>query len=184
MPFSGALSSKSKEDLKDIAWALSLAVNAKATKADIQRDITEHLDHFPHLAENPRFSRLYTSHSKPKRAAPDGENLAPPPSSSQHFGGGDSYSIPSSPPPSVSGPMASFSNSAISRSPTKSPLSFNYTIIPPHLTSVFDNQIPFQTFPPVISHEEKVQLLHNVPIPSSSFYSHTETHNPSHFSYT
>ena len=190
-PFSGALSSKSKEDLKDIVWALSLAVDPKATKSDIQQLITEHLDRSPHLAENPRFGGLYTSRSRVKRPIrlPESENLMPPPSDTQHFGGRDSSSIPSFssfPPPTVPGQVACFSNSALSRSPTKSPLSFEYTMIPPHLTSTFDDGPggPFQMFPPVISHEEKVHLLHNPPIPSSTFYPHAQAHNPPHFSHT
>lgn len=185
-PFSGAFSSKSKEDLKDIAWALSLAIDSKATKSDIQQLITKHLDRSPHLAEHPRFSGLYISRSRLKRPVrqPESENLTLPPPSTQYSGGSDSYFIPSFPPPATPGPVASFSNSAISRSPTKSPLSFEYTMIPPHPTPTFDNSIPFQTFLPVISHEEKFQLLYNTPIPSSSFYSHIQAPNPLHFSQT
>ena len=184
-PFTGALASKTKEDLKDIAWALSLAVDSKATKSDFQRLINEHLDQFPALAEQDRFRGLYTSRSRTKRPArpPNNENLAPSSGHAQHFDGdlssGSSLSFP--PGPSVTpGPAAYHPglSSAVPRSPTRSPLSFEYAMISPHVP--FNATTPFATFSPAISLEEKTHLLFSAPIPPSTFYSHTRTHSQSY----
>ena len=174
-PFTGNLASKRKEDLKDIAWALSLSVDPKATNADYQRLINEHLDRFPALKEQDRFRGLYASRSKTKRPArpPNDENLAPPSGHTQHF---DGSSLTSLPGPSVTpGPAAhpQGSSSAVPRSPTRSPLSFEYTMISPRVP--FDVTAPFATFPPAISLEEKTQLLLNAPIPPDIFYGRTHT---------
>ena len=179
--FTGTLASKTKEDLKDIAWALSLAVDSKATKSDFQRLINAHLDQFPALAEQDRFRGLYASRSRTKRPArpPNNENLMPPPGHTQHFDGGDlssRSSLPFPPGPSVTPGPAAYPpgpSSAIPRSPTRSPLSFEYTMISPQVP--FNVTAPFATFPPAISLEEKTQLLLNAPIPPSIFYGHTHT---------
>lgn len=57
--FFGALSSKSKPDLEDIAAALGLPFDSM--KAELTRTIRDHLDHHPELADNERFLGLFTS---------------------------------------------------------------------------------------------------------------------------
>lgn len=166
-PFGGALSSKSKEDLKDITWAFSLAVDPKATKSDLQQLITEHTDCFLHLAENPHFTGLYVSCSRLKRLAcpPDENIMQPPPSIS---------SVPSFSPPTVSGPVV---YPVVPRSPMRSPLSLKHTMIPPRLIFAFDDHINLN--------EEKAHFFYNASTSSNSpFYPPTQTHSPLHFSYT
>lgn len=161
-PFSGAISSKTKEDLKDITFALPLAIDSKATKADLALLINQHLDNNPHLAEHPRFSGLYASRSRAKRSArpSNRENTMPPPVDTQNPVGSNSNSKPAMQPPT----------SAVPRSPTGSPLSFERTMIPPDTA-----HLPM--FPP-ISLEEKTRLLFNAPISANIFYGHTHTYNP------
>jgi hypothetical protein len=166
-PFGGALSSKSKEDLKDITWAFSLAVDPKATKSDLQQLITEHMDHFPHLAENPRFTGLYVSRSRSKRLArpPDENIMRPPPSV---------WSVSLFSPPTVSGPVV---YPVVPCSPTRSPLSLERVMIPPRLMSAFDDRINLD--------KEKAHFFYNTSTSSNSpFYPPTQTHSPLHFSYT
>ncbi|CDO68229.1 hypothetical protein BN946_scf184870.g3 [Trametes cinnabarina] len=62
--FTGALSSKKKEELKDVAFMLALSPPDKATRQDILDDITRHFNSNPALKADKRFSGLFTRQRK------------------------------------------------------------------------------------------------------------------------
>ncbi|KAH9070740.1 hypothetical protein EDB83DRAFT_2210368, partial [Lactarius deliciosus] len=71
-PFTGALATKTKGDLQDVAQALELAITGQ--KKDLLAQINSHFDDNPLLHENPRFEGIF--HRLRRRLGP-AENHPP-----------------------------------------------------------------------------------------------------------
>ncbi len=93
MVFTGAITSKNKSQLKDLAWALGLTMDG--TNAELQTRINAHFDSNPEKREHPQFIGIFQR----GRAAASSSAIHPP--------------IPSSmPTPSSSGTLANVTNIA------------------------------------------------------------------------
>jgi hypothetical protein len=75
-PFIGALSSKNKSQLQDIAFTLHLPIDNKLTRENIISGINDHFDKHPSLKATPRYEQIFIPR---RRAAP------PPLSVPQHL---------------------------------------------------------------------------------------------------
>jgi hypothetical protein len=81
-PFTGALSSKNKTQLQDIAFTLHLPVDNKLTKEALTSSINDHFEKHPELKITPRYEQIFNPR---RRAAPPPSSIPQPlPSSSQH----------------------------------------------------------------------------------------------------
>ena len=78
-PFSGALATKTKADLQDIAQVLKLTLDGQ--RKDLLARINAHFDSQPHLREDPRFEGIFNRLHRRLRAAatPNDENHPPAP---------------------------------------------------------------------------------------------------------
>jgi len=72
--FSGRLSSKKVENLRDIAYAL--AISEEGTKEALITSIKSNLEAHPELRQNPRFAGLFSNRGQ-QRSASTKENVAP-----------------------------------------------------------------------------------------------------------
>lgn len=70
--FNGALSTKTKRELEDIAVALAIPEDGK--KDDLVKRIRGHLNAHPELAARPRFSGLFTSLTRGRKRAAENED--------------------------------------------------------------------------------------------------------------
>ena len=83
-PFTGALSSRNKTQLQDIAFTLHLPIDNKLTKEQLTSSINKHFNKNPTLKTSPRYEQIFN----PRRWAAPPPSSAPQPlvSSSQHNG--------------------------------------------------------------------------------------------------
>ena len=58
-PFIGALSSKNKSQLQDIAFTLHLPIDNKLTKNNLISSINDHFDKHPSLKATPRYKQIF-----------------------------------------------------------------------------------------------------------------------------
>ncbi|KIK05054.1 hypothetical protein K443DRAFT_4067 [Laccaria amethystina LaAM-08-1] len=70
--FKGALGSKNKTELEDIADALELPIDG--TKEDLKGHINAYFEHNPSKKEDPRYVGIFNSSRGQKRAAPPNKN--------------------------------------------------------------------------------------------------------------
>jgi len=84
MPFTGALSSKNKTQLQNVAFTLHLPIGNKLTKEQLTSSINEHFDKNPTLKTSPRYEQIFNSR---RRAAP------PPPSAPQPLASSSQHNV-------------------------------------------------------------------------------------------
>ena len=81
--FKGAVHSRNKEGLQDIAYALGLSL--EGTKAVLVERINDYLDNNPQLKDDNRFARLFASRARgQKRTCPEDDSVTTAPAQRPH----------------------------------------------------------------------------------------------------